>query len=165
MIDLGLLMELLVAATPTPTPVSATSVEAGLSTAEVLALVAPTVILLVGLFTVLQRSKADRQAEWWRRVQWSADRALEDDVLAQTVGVEVLTALGRSKFSQKDRESLELYRTIRRSLSRLRTNGSQQGPATNVNELRFTVSPPKPVDELPQARDNRDEDRDDEREQ
>lgn len=46
---------------------------------------------------VLQRTYADRRAEWWRRTTWAVDHTLSDDPGAQLVGYDVLARLQASR--------------------------------------------------------------------
>ena len=49
--------------------------------------------------TILQRTRADNRAEWWRRAAWAVDHALSDNLDAQLVGFSVLEKLQSSKLA------------------------------------------------------------------
>jgi hypothetical protein len=59
-------------------------------------LLAPTVALLVGIGAILQRDRADRRAEWWRRAQWSLDHVLAGSRAQRAVGLALTDALSSS---------------------------------------------------------------------
>lgn len=49
------------------------------------------------IMSVLQRTYADRRAEWWRRTTWAVDHTLSDNPDAQMVGYDVLGRLQASR--------------------------------------------------------------------
>ncbi|MFZ2512048.1 MAG: hypothetical protein WAW85_13295 [Gordonia sp. (in: high G+C Gram-positive bacteria)] len=69
--------------------------------------------LLVGTFgftgviaTLLQRTYADRRAEWWRRATWAVDQALSGEPERQVVGVDALRVIQESKLASDEDRSL-----------------------------------------------------------
>ncbi|VTR75665.1 hypothetical protein [Cellulomonas hominis] len=59
-------------------------------------LLAPTVALLVGIGAIVQRDRADRRAEWWRRAQWSLDHVMAGTPAQRAVGLALTDALSSS---------------------------------------------------------------------
>jgi hypothetical protein len=54
---------------------------------------------------IVQRTHADRRAEWWRRATWAVDHTLSDDEDTQLVGFDVLEKLQSSRLATRaDRE-------------------------------------------------------------
>jgi hypothetical protein len=54
---------------------------------------------------IVQKTHADRRAEWWRRATWAVDHTLSDDVDAQIVGFDILAKLQSSRLATRaDRE-------------------------------------------------------------
>jgi len=51
--------------------------------------------------SMVQRTYADRRAEWWRRATWAVDHTLSDNVDAQVVGFDVLARLQSSQLVTK----------------------------------------------------------------
>lgn len=45
---------------------------------------------------LVQRTQADKRAEWWRRATWAVDHTLSDDENAQVLGFDVLGKLQTS---------------------------------------------------------------------
>ena len=55
---------------------------------------------------IVQRTYADRQAEWWRRATWAVDHTLSEDVDAQMVGFDVLAKLQSSRLATRSDRDL-----------------------------------------------------------
>lgn len=54
---------------------------------------------------IMQKTHADKRAEWWRRATWAVDHSLSDDVDAQVLGFDVLAKLqGSPLATESDRE-------------------------------------------------------------
>jgi hypothetical protein len=54
---------------------------------------------------IVQRTQADKRAEWWRRATWAVDHTLSDDEDAQIIGFDVLGKLQASHLiSRQDRD-------------------------------------------------------------
>lgn len=54
---------------------------------------------------IVQRTYADRRAEWWRRATWAVDHSLSDNLDAQIVGFDALAKLQSSRLaSPSDRD-------------------------------------------------------------
>ncbi|WHU46449.1 hypothetical protein QNM97_21045 [Gordonia sp. L191] len=51
--------------------------------------------------TILQRTYADRRAEWWRRAAWAVDHTLSDNTDAQVLGFDVMAKLQTSPLVTK----------------------------------------------------------------
>jgi hypothetical protein len=63
---------------------------------------------------IVQRTQADRRAEWWRRATWAVDHTLSDDLDAQIVGFDVLGKLQASRLiSSADRRLFAAWATQR----------------------------------------------------
>jgi hypothetical protein len=59
---------------------------------------------------ILQRTHADRRAEWWRRATWAVDHTLSDDEDTQLLGFDVLAKLQSSRLATgADRELFALW--------------------------------------------------------
>lgn len=61
-----------------------------------LTMVAPTIALGIGVATIVQRNRADRRAEWWRRAQWSMDLAMGGASVRRVVGFAMAARLQHS---------------------------------------------------------------------
>lgn len=68
--------------------------------------VAAVVALIVGIFTVTQRGKADRRDQWWKRAQWAFELTLDEDPQRQAVGLRAMQYLAGSKLTGKDEAQL-----------------------------------------------------------
>jgi hypothetical protein len=55
---------------------------------------------------IVQRTYADRQAEWWRRATWAVDHTLSVDVDTQMVGFDVLAKLQSSRLATRSDRDL-----------------------------------------------------------
>lgn len=64
--------------------------------------IAAVVALVVGIATVVQRSRADRRDQWWKRTQWALEQSTSHDDARAAVGFAVLARLGRSKLAGKE---------------------------------------------------------------
>lgn len=61
------------------------------------------VAAVVGLRTLQERSSSDRRDQWWQRVQWALDRALDgQDQDVATAGISMLEVLARSPHTDAD---------------------------------------------------------------
>ncbi|WP_460991171.1 hypothetical protein [Sinomonas soli] len=58
--------------------------------------------------TLKERSRADNQAEWWRRAQWAIDSSLSTDPDQAEMGQKAIEVLGSSKLATE--EELELLK-------------------------------------------------------
>ena len=56
--------------------------------------------IVVGIFTIRQRSESDARAQWWSRVQWAVDLSFEEERPRRTVGFEALALLARSPLAR-----------------------------------------------------------------
>ncbi len=63
---------------------------------------AATVAFAVGLGTLMQRSRADRRDQWWKRAQWALDLALAEETSRRRVGLAVLVHLAKSRLARTD---------------------------------------------------------------
>lgn len=70
--------------------------------------VAALVVLTGAVVTVLQRRRADRKEQWWKRTQWALDPVRSDDDYSQVLGANVLAQQARSR--DADREDARLLR-------------------------------------------------------
>lgn len=57
---------------------------------------AAVVALIVGLVAVVQKSRADRRDQWWKRAQWAIEQTFKNDAEQQALGFRVLQVLGDS---------------------------------------------------------------------
>ncbi|MHA7156225.1 hypothetical protein [Arthrobacter sp. TMN-50] len=88
-----------------PSPIQIELVDGGAQWWEILAAFGPTAIVLAALIAYLvqreslthqrealvQRTKSDGEAEWWRRAQWAIDAALDtQDPKRQQIGLGML---------------------------------------------------------------------------
>ena len=60
------------------------------------------VALVVGTLTVLQRSRADRRDQWWKRAQWAIDLTFAGQAERQKLAFRVLGVLGESKLASAE---------------------------------------------------------------
>lgn len=67
---------------------------------------AAVIALVVGVVTVVQRGRADRRAEWWRRAQWALDLSIDEDPRRARVGVAVATYLAESPLAGPDEAAM-----------------------------------------------------------
>ncbi len=58
--------------------------------------------LVVGILTIRQRASADARTQWWARVQWAVDLALESEDSRRTVGLDALALLATSPLAGPD---------------------------------------------------------------
>lgn len=76
--------------------------------------VGPTVAALIVLggavLTIAQKNRTDRRSLWWARVQWAADKAVDDDPGKRVIGAAALAALATRRV--KDRADRELLGAI-----------------------------------------------------
>lgn len=63
--------------------------------------VAAGVALVVGVATVRQKAATDARDQWWKRVQWALERALEADVDSQALGLATLQTLLAEKATNR----------------------------------------------------------------
>jgi hypothetical protein len=62
----------------------------------------------------VQKLRADRRAEWWRRVQWAVDQANAPDAHAQAVGILTMADFLSSRLATED--DLALLRELSKSV-------------------------------------------------
>lgn len=98
-------------------------------------------VLLVGVVTVMQRYRADRRDQWWKRAQWALDLTLLKDETSAALGFTVLTYLANSKLAQHD-ESTMLREAADGALAR-------KGPPRPQSDL--TVGPPPDDRRVPRS--------------
>lgn len=63
---------------------------------------AALVALIIGVGTIVQRHRADRRDQWWKRAQWAFELTLDEDSGRQLVGMRALTYLAASKLAGRD---------------------------------------------------------------
>ena len=71
---------------------------------------AAIVALTVGLVAIIQKSRADRRDQWWKRTQWAIEQTFKDDEEQQALGFRVLQVLGDSKLASP--EELQLLESL-----------------------------------------------------
>ncbi|SIS23082.1 hypothetical protein [Williamsia sterculiae] len=65
------------------------------------------VVAAVGVIaTWWQKNHADRRAEWWRRLSWAFDNALDEDPAKSSFGWLMVEHLGRSQLATKADDEL-----------------------------------------------------------
>lgn len=86
--------------TPTPSPLDVVLHAAPAAAWQVLAafapLIAAIIAAIIAAFTLLQRSRADRKAEWWRRAQWALDASYSENPERSQLGLDVIADLAKS---------------------------------------------------------------------
>jgi len=82
------------------------------------------VALIVGLVAVIQKSRADRRDQWWKRAQWAIEQTFTGDEEQQALGFRVLQVLGDSKLAA-DEELLLLESLTTREIEPLAPDGEQ----------------------------------------
>ncbi|KUM36424.1 hypothetical protein AR689_21125 [Arthrobacter sp. EpRS71] len=60
---------------------------------------------------LIQRHRADKRDQWWKRAEWALDLAIEGDLSAKFIGVSALTQLGDSKLLGREEERF-LYEVV-----------------------------------------------------
>jgi hypothetical protein len=68
--------------------------------------VAAVFALIIGVMTVVQRARADRRDQWWKRARWAFDLTFTDDPRAVACGYSVLTHLAASELARDDEQML-----------------------------------------------------------
>jgi hypothetical protein len=77
------------------------------------------VALIVGLAGLLQKARSDGRTEWWRRVQWSVDRATDErDEVAES-GLIAMTHLMYSPLATD--EGIRFIRDVAKSIAERET--------------------------------------------
>lgn len=79
------------------------------ASAPLVTLLATMVAAAIALVTLVQRHRADKRDQWWKRAQWAMDLAIEGDLPSKEVGVRALKQLGESKLLAREEEEF-LYR-------------------------------------------------------
>lgn len=77
----------------------------------IVAAAAPLATLLAALIAgtiaavaLIQRHRADKRDQWWKRAQWAMDLAITGDLPAKLVGLKALSQLGQSKLLAREEE-------------------------------------------------------------
>lgn len=71
---------------------------------------AAVVALIVGLVAVVQKSRADRRDQWWKRAQWAIEQTFAADAEQQALGFRVLQVLGDSALASP--EELRVFESL-----------------------------------------------------
>ncbi|WP_377973809.1 hypothetical protein [Arthrobacter ulcerisalmonis] len=58
----------------------------------------------IAVAALVQRHRADKRDQWWKRAQWAMDLAIKGDLPAKSVGIQALTKLGESKLLARGEE-------------------------------------------------------------
>lgn len=58
----------------------------------------------IAVAALVQRHRADKRDQWWKRAQWAMDLAISGDLPAKSVGIQALTKLGDSKLLAREEE-------------------------------------------------------------
>jgi hypothetical protein len=67
-------------------------------------LVAALIAAGIAAVTLVQRHRADKRDQWWKRAQWAMDLAINGELPAKLVGVKALSQLGQSKLLAREEE-------------------------------------------------------------
>lgn len=87
------------AASPVPEWLQIVSAAAPLAT-----LFAAVVAGGIAVAALVQRHRADKRDQWWKRAQWAMDLAINGDLPAKSVGIQALTKIGESKLLAREEE-------------------------------------------------------------
>ena len=60
---------------------------------------AAVVALTIGVIALLQKSRADRRDQWWKRAQWAIEQTFTDNDEQKALGFRVLQVLADSKLA------------------------------------------------------------------
>ena len=60
---------------------------------------AAVVALIVGVIAVIQKSRADRRDQWWKRAQWAIEQTFQADNEQKALGFRVLQVLADSQLA------------------------------------------------------------------
>ena len=60
---------------------------------------AAVVALIEGVIAFIQKSRADRRDQWWKRAQWAIEQTFTDDEEQKALGFRVLQVLADSKLA------------------------------------------------------------------
>jgi hypothetical protein len=130
---------------------------------QVLGALGPLAILLTGLVAALisylvlrqrtnadaleliQKTRADSRAEWWRRTQWALDRALEPDEDVKALGLGALAVLAQSELASA--EELELLDIAWKAVNGEGPDGAVARERRDAAAPRRTLSPPSAASE------------------
>jgi len=63
---------------------------------------AAIVALIVGLVAIIQKSRADRRDQWWKRAQWAIEQTFKGDEEQQALGFRVLQVLADSELASPE---------------------------------------------------------------
>ena len=55
--------------------------------------------LIIGILTVVQRTRADGRSEWWRRAAWAMDNAMSNDTERAEAGLQILGVLTSDSYA------------------------------------------------------------------
>lgn len=72
-------------------------VQLGSAAAPLAILVGALIAGVIAWRSLIQRTKADRQDQWWKRAQWAMDTAIDQDPRRQLVGLAALDQLAESE--------------------------------------------------------------------
>ena len=87
-----------------------------------------------------QKRLADDRSEWWRRVQWALDRALDGDPDTKALGMVTLEVLAHSKLAHA--EELELFDIVWEAVSAIATSSATADNDANA-PLEFLYLAPE----------------------
>lgn len=74
------------------------------ASAPLVTLLATLVAAVIALVTLMQRHRAAKRDQWWKRAQWAMNLAIEGDMPAKEIGVRALKQLGESKLLAREEE-------------------------------------------------------------
>lgn len=67
-------------------------------------LIAALIAAGIAVVTLIQRHRADKRDQWWKRAQWAMDLAINGELPAKLVGLKALSQLGQSKLLAREEE-------------------------------------------------------------
>lgn len=72
--------------------------------APLVTLIAALIAAGIAVVTLVQRHRADKRDQWWKRAQWAMDLAINGELPAKLVGLKALSQLGQSKLLAREEE-------------------------------------------------------------
>ena len=91
---------------------------------------AAIVALTVGLVAIIQKSRADRRDQWWKRTQWAIEQTFTDDEDRQALGFRVLQVLADSELASPE-ELLVLASLTTHAIEALAPDGQDSDDSEN----------------------------------
>lgn len=96
-------------------------------------LIAALIAAGIAVVTLVQRHRADKRDQWWKRAQWAMDLAINGELPAKLVGVKALNQLGQSKLLAREEE--EFLFEVGAAVQDLVIDTVASEPETRTNRL------------------------------